>query len=209
MKNDNVDAFIDYVKCETKSKGIKCILSPSKYVVIKSENNMRCNGYFWDKEAVLKCAINKPFDNWFPVLVHEFSHFEQWSSGSKIWIDYANSKCSEVFFDWVNGKDGKDVDLSLVKESYLMIKELERDCEKRTLKNIVKFNLPIDCGLYIRRSNAYVLFYDYLYKYQKWYKTGKAPYESLEVLSFMPDKLVGKGRVATKVQMELFGKYCF
>jgi hypothetical protein len=204
--DEHINYFLDFVKKETKSNGIRCILPNSKYVIVKSENNVRCNGYFDDEHRVLKCAINKPLEDWLPILVHEFSHFEQWKERCKIWLDYESNSCSGIFFNWVSGLE---YDLALVKSSYLLIKCLELDCERRAIANIVRFKLPIDLDYYIRKSNSYVLFYDSVYLTRKWYKSGKAPYENADILSSMPSRLVGSGKKATKAQLGLFERHCY
>jgi hypothetical protein len=206
VTNGHINYFVDFVKKETMNNGIKCILSLSKYVIIKSEGNVRCNGYFDDDKRVLKCAINKPLEDWLPILVHEFSHFEQWKYQCKIWADYDNAECASLFFDWVNGKESN---LDLVKKSYLLIKELELDCELRAINNITRFKLPIDLDFYIRKSNAYVLFYDCVFFNRKWYKSGKAPYENADILSSMPKNIVNIGTVANEAQLELFKQNCY
>ena len=46
--NKNVQQFVDYVKSECKSNGIKVDLRKRKYLVLSG--NIRCSGYF-DSEA--------------------------------------------------------------------------------------------------------------------------------------------------------------
>ena len=206
-KNKKINSFVEYTKSETKKANIKCVLANVKYLVIKEEGYVRCNGYFDEKNMLLKCAINKPITEWLPIFVHEFSHFEQWRGQCETWkkcFFAGEDKTSEII-EWVKGKEVKKGPL---KKYYKALKYLELDCEKRTVKNIRKFELPIDLDDYARKANAYVLFHDYIYFYRKWYKVGRVPYDNKNIIATMPNKIVPKGRVATKKQLELYDKFC-
>jgi hypothetical protein len=53
---------------------------------------------------------------------------------------------------------------------------------------IKKWNLPIDVSVYTKKSNAYVLFYNYMLHSRKWSKPSNSPYTNENILAAMSDK---------------------
>ena len=53
---------------------------------------------------------------------------------------------------------------------------------------IKKWKLPIDVNEYIRKANAYVLFYNYLKKTRKWSEPTNSPYINKNIVEAMSDK---------------------
>lgn len=163
------------------------VLSKASFVKI---DGIKSNGYFYDAERTLAVATGKSFDKWFPTLVHEFCHFNQWRSRSSIWHKdtYGINDKSGVVDDYINRKK---VNKRTLKKAIRWCIAVEFDCEKRAVKHIDKFNLPLDKETYIQKALAYVLFYHYVEKHRKWYKIGKEPYKLKSVWSKMPKTLKG------------------
>jgi len=95
---------------------------------------------------------------------------------------------------WLNGKE-----IKFIKNKIDKIKYLELDCEKRAVKNIKKYNLPVNIETYIQKANSYILFYNYVKETRQWSKPGNAPYAlknkelwSLCPTKFMPDSYYEK-----------------
>ena len=166
--NKKINDFIKMVKRETRANGIKVRMPKSKVVMI---DKVKVNGYFDDEdEMVLKCAIGKPEKVWFPIFVHEYCHFRQYIDKCSAWKTY-NKEDVDVFFSWIQGQTFHN---KTVKRFVKRTVAIELDCEKRAVEVIAKYNLPIDRVDYIRKANAYILFYPYALTTRKWYK--KAPY---------------------------------
>lgn len=174
--------FLSYIRKKCKEHNVKLILKNAKK--IKLSNKIYVGGYFSDEpnECELACALkNQEYLN---LLVHEYSHMEQWVDKSEIWT---NAKGTEMLDDWLEGKEIKNIDKKIDD-----LKLCELDCEKRALRNIKKFNLPINLKTYIQKANSYVLFYNYIKETRRWSKPGNAPYspKNIELWSLCPDKFM-------------------
>ncbi len=202
----NSKNFINQIKQEIKSVNGILYLSKGKYL---KTDGFRLNGYF-DTENKVKLAVatGKPLRQWLPILCHEYSHFQQFTEQCDAWtgIYFKNGEDSGIVLeDWLHGKD---CDIKLVKDSIKRYRQLELDCERRSIKNIKKFNLPIDLERYTKRANAYIHFYNYLVLSRKWYTVGKEPYRVKQVLDKMPTHLNGSYEKTPKKFLELFKLYC-
>jgi len=209
MKNKkdkkNIKNFINYVSQETKKAGIKFVLAKKKYLVIPEEGYIRCTGFFDENSSLLKCATNRPTILWLGVLVHEYSHFEQWQKGLKIWEDVIiNDKDvgTEISL-WIKGKN---LAQEKINDYIRRTRNLELDCERRTVKNIKKFKLPINIKDYIQGANAYIYFYNYVCLHRTWYKN-TPPGETEEIVSTMPKNFNNRYNVLPKKYEVLYNKF--
>ena len=178
-----VKAFIEDLKIYTKENNIKLVLSPEKGVKF-SEGGILCNGYFDDITSTLACALGKDVSQWLVILLHESCHMDQWVEKVPEWTENAGMDNIEK---WLNGDDSvnmKNID-NEIRTSIIV----EVDCEKRTVEKIKKYGLDsiINIDEYIKKSNAYVLFYLWMRKNRKWYEIGKEPYNITDVVSVMPN----------------------
>ena len=177
-----VKVFIEDLKIYTKENNIKLVLSPEKGVKF-SEGGILCNGYFDDITSTLACALGKDVSQWLVILLHESCHMDQWVEKVTEWTENAGMDNIEK---WLNGDDSvnmKNID-NEIRTSIIV----EVDCEKRTVEKIKKYGLDsiINIDEYIKKSNAYVLFYLWMRKNRKWYTIGKEPYNIPDVVSVMP-----------------------
>ena len=177
-----VKVFIEDLKIYTKENNIKLILSPEKGVQF-SEGGILCNGYFDDITSTLACALGKDVSQWLVILLHESCHMDQWVEKVPEWTENVGMDNIEK---WLNGDDSvnmKNID-NEIRTSIIV----EVDCEKRTVEKIKKYGLDsiINIDEYIKKSNAYVLFYLWMRKNRKWYTIGKEPYNIPDVVSVMP-----------------------
>lgn len=206
-RNKNISRFIEHIRSTVESSGVKFVLAPVKYLVLSSEGYIRCNGYFDSEKLDLKCAINKPILEWIPILVHEYSHFEQWKENCPSWrhIEINGQDISDDMFLWISGKR---VVNSRLRKIISKVRNCELDCEKRAVQIIHKFKLPIDVHHYIQSSNAYIYFHEYIYLTRQWYKDGKAPYNIDKIVSEMPLRFLNRYDKLPKKYRILFDKYC-
>jgi hypothetical protein len=169
--------FIEFVKDECKKYGVVCSLRNTKYV--RAGKKITASGYFDESVPTLVCAVKNP--NFLPILVHEYCHLTQWVEGIPLWKKAYNSMLK--LENWLSGEDVKNI------KRYLSIcRDLELDNEKRSVKIIKKYNLPIDIKDYTKRANAYVQFYNYLAVSRKWCNSKNTPYNNRILIEAMPSR---------------------
>ena len=171
----NIEAFIEHVKSECKKHNIKLVMRNVSY--LKLSDGIRCSGYFDEEERVLAVAMKK--DIWLGVLVHEYAHLTQWVDDCEAWRK--GCKGLPKVDEWLAGKKVRGI-----KQALAYSRDLELDNEKRSVKLIKKWKLPIDVKNYIQRANAYVQFYNYMYFSKKWCKPGNSPYTNEVIVNSMP-----------------------
>lgn len=176
-------AFIAHVKEECHEHGVK--LSFRRGRRVNSGDNVLCSGYFDDHGmARLSVATGDGLEHWLPVLVHEFCHMQQWKENTEVW---RNAK-EEKLFAWLGGK------ITLSKRGLMTqfryARDLELDCERRSVRMIERWRLPIDIPAYIKAANAYLAFYAVLRDHQIWYV--EAPYRVPQILKIMPARFMTK-----------------
>lgn len=189
-----VQAFVAHVKAECKRKGIKVELRKSKNLTLAK--GMRCSGYFDESNTRLVVAVNNPLS--LGVFVHEFGHFTQWDEKIPIW----DKACEAMYHieEWLSGKEVKNI-----KKWIALARDLELDNEKRSVKLIKQFDLPIDIDLYIKRANAYVLFYNWMLITRKWSTPANSPYRNQLLLDTCSNKFNMKyDKLSAKLEKVFF-----
>jgi hypothetical protein len=84
---------------------------------------------------------------------------------------------------------GEEFDQEKLRKAFFIIRAMERDCEKRAIKMIKKFNLQIDTKLYAKRAHCYIYSHFLMEKTRKFYAYKKSPYRSSVVLKVMPSSM--------------------
>lgn len=170
----NIQKFVKHVRSECKKHGIKFLLKRSKYVIVSK--SIRCSGWF-DSEAK-ELVVAGQNRNWLATLVHEYGHLTQWLDQCKEWVA---AEGIDNIDDWLNGKEIKNPRKALART-----RDLELENEKRSVRIIKEWNLPIDIKDYTRRANAYVQFYNYIFYTRRWCTPKNSPYRNPKVYKFMP-----------------------
>lgn len=171
--------FIKFVKRECRRTKIKCIFKNTKSVKLSEENNTRCSGYFDSENRELVVAMKHP--QALAIIVHEYCHLTQWEEQIPLWkkADIALIKID----DWLNGKR-----IHNIRQHLSIARNLELDNEKRSVQTIRKWKLSIDLDLYIKRANAYIHFYNYLYYSRSWSKPSNTPYTNKRIVRLMSSR---------------------
>lgn len=164
-------------RCEwAKSLGVKVIYSDKPFK--KIEGGFKATGYF--DEKVLFLALGNP--NYITTAIHEYCHVDQWAAGSALW-----SKTSDddvvLWSDYVAGKF--KLGSAEIKRATRHIRNLELDCEKRAIRQIEKFDLPVDIPTYVQRANAYMFYHSTMAVFRG-YAIHKSPYQEKRVWRTMP-----------------------
>jgi hypothetical protein len=169
--------FLRFVKDQCKKYGIKCKLKNVSY--LKLSGNIKCSGYFCETEKVLAVAMDRA--DWIEILAHEYCHLTQWVDGVDVW----EKGCTGLvkMDNWMNGSRVRDI------KKYLgYVRDLELDNEKRAVTLIKKWGLDVDLDMYIKKANAYVQFYNYIYHTRKWSSPKNSPYSNGNVVESMSNK---------------------
>ena len=170
--------FIKHVKQECKKHNVKCVLKNTKTVKLTDDND-RCSGYFDEESLVV--AMNRP--DALQILVHEYCHLTQWVEQCDSWVASVKNESHDKLYRWLAGDDIKDI-----KKAISICRDLELDNEKRAIKMIKRFNLPIDIDIYIKKANAYVQYYNYLPISRKWCSPKNTPYKNNRLVELMSSK---------------------
>lgn len=161
--------------------GVAVRVSPEDTV---SLDGSAVSGYFEDESEggpILVAATGANPDKWMGTLLHEFSHACQWAEGAEIWRSAKH--CSDVWA-WLDGKR-----VSGIADKIAAVRDLEADCERRTVRLIREMGAPVNVPRYCRAANAYVHFYNTVAETRKWYAKLKGPYEYEPVLALCNDTL--------------------
>lgn len=156
MDDSTVEAFIEDTKNRCCEYGIKIVFRKSKSVEV--EKGIRCTGYFNSEELV----VSRLHPLWLGVLVHESCHLDQFVEQSPIWKKEELNGTSTLD-KWLQGKSV----YSLTKSINNLI-ALELDCERRAIKKIVEYDLPINTITYIQRANELLMYYRFVQKTGRW-----------------------------------------
>jgi hypothetical protein len=171
--------FVSFVKKHLAEYGMKLIIGRGNKVNV---GGYRCEGYFDDSKKIIKIAGNSL--NFLETLVHEYCHFLQYINKSKIYQKSNNA--SYIVDDWFRGQEYSP---EKIKRAFFLVRAMERDCEKRAVKVIKKFNLKIDSKLYAKRAHCYIYSHFMMEKTRKFYSYKKSPYRSPIVLKIMPSNM--------------------
>ena len=171
--------FVSHVKNHLAQYGMKLILGRGKLVNV---GGYRCEGFFDESRKIIKIAKN--CNNFLETLVHEYCHFLQCINKSKIYKK--SDLAGYIVDDWFRGQNYSP---EKIKRAFFLVRAMERDCEKRAVKVIKKFNLKIDKKLYAKRAHCYIYSHFMMEKTRKFCSYKKSPYRSPIVLKVMPSSM--------------------
>lgn len=167
------DEFLKMVKSRCKELGVKLDLRRGKSIRV---GGFRCGGCFEENPPTLIVAMGHKESK--ALFAHEYCHLTQWAEQIPIWSIAIES--INFIDEWLSGEDVPDI------EKHIAIsRTLELDNEIRTTKIIEEYDLGIDRDLYVKKSNAYVLFYNWILKSRRWSKPGNSPYVNERIISIM------------------------
>lgn len=201
MKNDEIfkkiigECIIDLTK-----NGINVILD--NIDVLVDDSGIVYHGYFSGKEVY--CCVKRKELNWMLIFIHEYCHFLQKKENSLVDREYDKNKTIQHISDWISGK--KEISLNRIKKACSIIRNSELDCEIRTVDLMKKYGVELDYDKYIKSANAYVYFYNMVYKHRTWFKT--APTEIDDIIDLMPSKFLSNYETTPKKYEKIFLERC-
>lgn len=167
--------LVEFIKSECKKHNVVCDLRNTTYVRIDTH---ACMGAFYPEGRLVVAMKDKMAHE---VLLHEYCHMTQWLDNTEEWQNHQKIDPIE-FNDWLDGGSSKNI------ETYIKwIIDLELDNEKRAVKLIEKLKLDfIDKKMYIKKSNLYLQYYNWLLIHKTWNSSKKRIYSSKKLLSMVP-----------------------
>lgn len=170
--------FLDHVKKQCKVHKIKLDLR-KKSGHLRLPGNIKCSGYFDSHNKQLVVAAKR--DDFIEILAHEYCHLTQWAEKCSEWISCESTV--DHIERWLSGERVKDV-----RSHIRNMRNLELDNEKRVIKMIQEFDLPIDAKRYVKKANGYVYFYTWMMKTRRWSSIENSPYSNDTIIDAMPEE---------------------
>ena len=185
LKHPSMKKFVSDMYIKLAEAGFDVRFTKGKSV---SADGYPVSGYFTDEPSrELVVAAGASPRVWFPVMLHELCHFDQWYSNCKAWRDTAidGNDCGYMFDSWVGGSRRRH-SASTLCDIVRRIRNCELDCERRAIGRIREYGMPINIERYAQRANSYVMFYTYALIRRTWCKRGKPPYRIPAIINMMP-----------------------
>ncbi len=190
--------FIAYVREVCKKHNVELYFGKGSRIVYpdpdcssRSSNNAMGMGCFIEydegdeRAGKLMVATKRPRWQWLGTLAHELSHEMQWLECEPTYTAGAMSdgnEASAVVDDWIAFRE--DFDKRTVKKALQITVDCELDNEKRTVRMLRKFKLPVVEKRYIQAANSYLFFHQVVFENRTWYNTKMF---DPKVLDHMPD----------------------
>ena len=191
--------------CDLATHDVDVFLSKRKYVTIKDEN-IKVKGFWNDtdsKDLKLACSVKGSYKKWMPIFIHEYCHFLQWKEKSRLWKQNRGLSASVMDKILHNEPISSDkINLYLNRS-----RDLELDCEKRTVAIFKKYKVPLNIKYYIQCANSYIHFYNHIKTYRSWYPLNNKPYSNKKLIEACSTRFYKSyKRIPPKLAM-LFEKY--
>lgn len=170
--------FLDHVKVECKLRKIKLDLR-KRSGYLRLSGNIKCSGYFDSHNKQLVVAANR--EDFIEILAHEYGHLTQWAENCPEWV--ACEPTVDHIERWLAGERIRNVFVHI-----RSMRDLELDNEKRVIKLIREFDLPIDVKRYTKKANGYVYFYTWMMKTRRWSSIENSPYSNDAIIDAMPEE---------------------
>jgi hypothetical protein len=179
-----VQRLVDDISLQASQNNVRLILKDAPKVNYPTGGS-EVNGYFvvYDKPT-LAVAVKRPVMDWVMVLAHEGSHMEQWIERSPYWTEsfVDGREAIDHLDDWCRGKDMSEDELA---DICRRARDVEWDCEKRTIEKAKKYALPVNIKEETQKANSYILLYSLIRHFRRW--PDIRPYEVEDIWSVMPD----------------------
>ena len=155
--------------------GVYVLMAPKKHVDLG--DGALCSGSFDDsgEYPLLSLATDKPKEAWLKIFLHEYGHATQWAENMPLWREHGKSAS---WTEWLAGRPVRNIEKAIE-----LSRELEADCERRTIRLIKELGVDIDIEQYSRAANAYIHFYNFMLVNRQWFHKDRAPYKVAEVMA--------------------------
>lgn len=184
----NRTQIVREIRRRCNSFGVRMELSPDE--MVKWTRTSKVSGFFdssargGPKLACGRCVSEEAF---LGVLLHEYSHVTQWVENCTIWQEDERWTAKYGIDEWLG--TGKKCSEGM-KKAYAVRRDLEADCERRTVRLIKEMRAPINLSKYISASNSYIHFYNTIPVTNAWYRPDRTPYKTPEVRALFNSKKI-------------------
>lgn len=146
--------FLAFVRESLRSAGIRLVLRNANYVIM---DGFHCEGYFTDD---LVC-IAKRNPRWIEVLAHEYGHFVQWQTGSKLYRKCygPTNNYADIVDHWAKGAD---IPRGKVRRAFEAYRAMERECEQITVMLLKSYGIEFDAERYKQEANCTLYMYHFM-----------------------------------------------
>ena len=190
--------FIKYVRKVCNKHDIELYIGKGSHIVYPliidgefkrgSKKAMGMGCFIEDEEtgfAKLMVATKRPRWQWLGTLAHELCHVMQWLECEPTY--YGTQKMpgadASAFLDeWLEFET--EFPKRTIRRAVQLTVDCELDNEKRSLRMLKKFKLPVDEKRYIQAANSYLFFHQVMFENRTWYN--KKMFDP-QVLDHMPD----------------------
>ena len=195
--------FIKFVRHECRRYGVKFMLRRVDGLKGEEEEHS-CGGYFNDDPPELAVATRILYTDFLSSLVHEYCHMIQWAEKSPYFIHgYRGLDSWDIMERWIDGEDFKK---TTVKKCIDNVRDCELVCERRAVKILKEFKIPINTETYCQRAGAYIYFHNFIKLSRRWeYKS--VPTHVDGIVNAMPPNLDGDYSSTPRKIMKLFRKH--
>lgn len=202
---EKVGAFIESLRKDAKKSRLELRLSDTE-LVYAPEDPVPTRGYFLEDPLILAVGMDTRIGNWLALLLHESCHFDQWREKDPTYkgAHVGKEDATDLVFRWVGGED---IPLDTVHLAIDLTKECELNCERRVVKKIRQFDLPLDIEEYCKRASAYIHYYNYMKIRRVMYGAGYSPYYDTRILDLMPTNLRGRYVRLPQEFLEAYDKF--
>jgi hypothetical protein len=177
---ESVEAFTLFILAQARNAGVTVKIGPDTGLAYPNAQALTCSGYFFAdplnrKNPELGVAMGGPWEDAFPVFIHEFAHLTQWRDQCVAWTDIFDAngvEAADRMDGWLSGEAWTP---HQVKETFRAARAVEMDAEKRVCAMIKKHELPLDLDEYAKRANAYVLYYHHVEATRHWREADTLP----------------------------------
>lgn len=188
--------FIKYVQTVCKRHNIELYFGKGSRIVYPvlegdewtrgSRKAMGMGCFIEDEEhGRLMVATKRPRWQWLGTTAHELCHLMQWLECEPTYCGaemLSGDDASTIVDNWLEFT--QEHDKRTIRRAVQLTCDCELDNEKRTVRMIRKFKLPIDEKRYIQSANSYLFFHQVMFENRTWYN--KKMFDP-QVLNHMPD----------------------
>jgi len=170
-KLDNLRWYIGKIVLDLAKHHWNMVLSKAQYVY--SGNGEVCltnrsGGFVDDSGLELQIATGRKLNVWAGNLVHEYQHFKQWEEYTPN-QRFKNAQEYDPSIEMLEAWTNKSLfSKSALWTSAHRVVKWESDAELRAIRDIKKYDLPLDMSLYIKQATAYMLSYGFVVEARRW-----------------------------------------
>lgn len=184
--NNEVEEYVYKATLWLAKHDIKVIIEKDE--LFRDDDGALLSGEYDAYKGIIRVGWCDDIDDFITTFIHEYCHAKQHITQKKCWMvcknHYKKLDANQVLFDWMNGKEFSD---EVVYTAVQKIRNMELDCEKMTVKELIKhgFDSFVDVTKYIQDANAYVLFHNMIYLTRKWYGPNYSK-DEMNIYKIMP-----------------------